>query len=307
MKLMCFRGNNEVSSHTKEIDNEVSGEMFAIRTLSEKTGVNSVTLRAWERRYGLLKPKRTVKGHRLYDDADVLRVEAIVRWIQQGVAVSKVRALLDDKAVSIDNVPRSNEWIDWQTQLVTASLSFEESKVEHLYHQVFSQYPPLVAVRNWIIPSLEKLNPGAGGHFCATVLIACLSARLTTLKNQHKESPVILIAGVSGQRSLWCFLASAILNDQGFSCLVMPIMSGIQNISDLVKGVNPHKVIVFAEGEFVTKFDDAISAMESWNRSVSIIGASFWLAAKDVELTPNDKLAIHSEPLEGILSFCTSG
>ena len=37
-----------------------------IREVARQTGVNAVTLRAWERRYGLIVPQRTPKGHRLY-------------------------------------------------------------------------------------------------------------------------------------------------------------------------------------------------------------------------------------------------
>lgn len=36
-------------------------KLFAISEVSEITGVNSVTLRAWQRRYGLLVPLRTTK------------------------------------------------------------------------------------------------------------------------------------------------------------------------------------------------------------------------------------------------------
>ena len=97
-----------------------SSEYFPIRELSLRTGVNSVTLRAWERRYGLLKPKRTDKGHRLYDQGDVQRVEGILRWIQQGVAVSKVRALLE-KGAMLDSVVPSNEWLEWQGALIKAA------------------------------------------------------------------------------------------------------------------------------------------------------------------------------------------
>jgi len=43
-----------------------TNERFPIRTVSELTGVNSVTLRAWERRYGLIQPVRKESGHRLY-------------------------------------------------------------------------------------------------------------------------------------------------------------------------------------------------------------------------------------------------
>ena len=43
-----------------------SSELFPIRTVANLTGVNAVTLRAWERRHGLIKPVRTPSGHRLY-------------------------------------------------------------------------------------------------------------------------------------------------------------------------------------------------------------------------------------------------
>ena len=45
--------------------------LLPIRVISRLSGVNTVTLRARERRYGLLTPTRTEKGHRLYSQEDV--------------------------------------------------------------------------------------------------------------------------------------------------------------------------------------------------------------------------------------------
>lgn len=45
-----------------------------IRTVSALTRVNPVTLRAWERRYGVIRPLRTPKGLRLYAETDFERV-----------------------------------------------------------------------------------------------------------------------------------------------------------------------------------------------------------------------------------------
>ncbi|MFO7703780.1 MAG: MerR family DNA-binding transcriptional regulator, partial [Halopseudomonas sp.] len=39
-----------------------SSVMLPIREVSRVTGVNAITLRAWERRYGLITPHRTEKG-----------------------------------------------------------------------------------------------------------------------------------------------------------------------------------------------------------------------------------------------------
>ncbi|MGH8463007.1 MAG: MerR family transcriptional regulator, partial [Pseudomonas sp.] len=65
-------------------------ELFPIREVSRLTGINPVTLRAWERRYGLIQPTRTESGHRLYSQADIDVVRNILGWIERGVAVSKV-------------------------------------------------------------------------------------------------------------------------------------------------------------------------------------------------------------------------
>ena len=71
-----------------------SGELFPIREVARLTGINPVTLRAWERRYGLIQPIRTDSGHRLYSRTDVETVHRILDWIERGVAVSKVGKIL---------------------------------------------------------------------------------------------------------------------------------------------------------------------------------------------------------------------
>lgn len=68
---------------------EVNETTLPIREISKITGVNSVTLRAWERRYGLIKPLRTSKGHRLYRAEDLERVREIQSWLSRGLAISK--------------------------------------------------------------------------------------------------------------------------------------------------------------------------------------------------------------------------
>ena len=69
-------------------------ELFPIREVSRLTGVNAVTLRAWERRYGLIQPIRTDSGHRLYSQADIDEIRRILGWLERGVAVSKVGSIL---------------------------------------------------------------------------------------------------------------------------------------------------------------------------------------------------------------------
>ncbi|MCU1623576.1 MAG: hypothetical protein JWL79_2421 [Frankiales bacterium] len=55
--------------------------------LARRTGVGVSTLRAWENRYSFLKPVRSPAGHRLYDEADVERVHAVLRLVGEGLTL----------------------------------------------------------------------------------------------------------------------------------------------------------------------------------------------------------------------------
>jgi DNA-binding transcriptional MerR regulator len=60
---------------------------MSIGEVARRTGMTVPTLRAWERRYGLLVPVRTAGGHRRYSEEDVRRVLAVIELTGQGWAV----------------------------------------------------------------------------------------------------------------------------------------------------------------------------------------------------------------------------
>ena len=64
-----------------------------IGELSRRSGVSPELLRAWERRYGLLRPQRSAGGLRLYSSGDLERVRAMQRHMTQGLAAREAAAL----------------------------------------------------------------------------------------------------------------------------------------------------------------------------------------------------------------------
>ncbi|MBK7723291.1 MAG: MerR family transcriptional regulator [Austwickia sp.] len=61
---------------------------LSIGQLSTRTGIDSRTLRAWERRYGLFQPSREANGYRRYGQDDVDRATLMRRLTQQGTRAS---------------------------------------------------------------------------------------------------------------------------------------------------------------------------------------------------------------------------
>ena len=69
---------------------------YTIRIVSSETGVNAITLRAWERRYGLITPKRTAKGHRLYTEQDIRLIRQVVALLNRGIPISQAQAMINN-------------------------------------------------------------------------------------------------------------------------------------------------------------------------------------------------------------------
>src|SRR3954469_2786011 len=61
-----------------------AGMGLRIGELSRRVGVTPDLLRAWERRYELLRPQRTRSGQRLYTDADEARVRRMLGHMDRG-------------------------------------------------------------------------------------------------------------------------------------------------------------------------------------------------------------------------------
>ena len=65
---------------------------YSIGEFARLSGITPTTLRAWQRRYGLLKPLRTEGGHRQYSDEDVQQALKILDWVKKGVPIGPGKA-----------------------------------------------------------------------------------------------------------------------------------------------------------------------------------------------------------------------
>ncbi|WP_163834633.1 MerR family transcriptional regulator [Spartinivicinus ruber] len=147
------------------IENTDTSQLIPIREVSKLTGVNAVTLRAWERRYGLIKPNRTAKGHRLYSMGHIKRINQIVEWINRGVAVSKVKGLLERQSTqptTTETPPtestNNEQWLSYQEQISTAVQHFNESKLDDLCNQALAIYPINTVSDSLLLPVLKTLE-----------------------------------------------------------------------------------------------------------------------------------------------------
>src|SRR3954447_6042132 len=80
--------------------------MYTIAEAARRSGVTVPVLRAWERRYGVVAPKRTASGYRLYDEDDIARVREIRRLVESGWSPSSAGARVAAEGVPVRNDAR---------------------------------------------------------------------------------------------------------------------------------------------------------------------------------------------------------
>lgn len=167
---------------------ENSEETLPIREISRLTGVNSVTLRAWERRYGLIKPLRTHKGHRLYRKEDVELIKKIQAWLARGLAIGKISELLDPNQFSYElNV--ENVWQSYLDELLALMSELNLGKLDAWFNQLFSVYPADIIADQLIAPALEHFEQGVYGNATKkSILVNRVSEYLLMLTQRQRQS-----------------------------------------------------------------------------------------------------------------------
>lgn len=171
---------------TSLIDETLKEAVIPIREISRLTGVNSVTLRAWERRYGLIKPLRTHKGHRLYRSEDVALVKKIQAWLARGLAIGKVSELLESDQVINEN-ELENTWQEQLNELLEIMADLNLGRFDAFFNRIFSVYPAALIADQLIIPALECLRQEVfGNNVKNAILIHRLSEYLLMLTQRQR-------------------------------------------------------------------------------------------------------------------------
>lgn len=76
---------------------------YPVQVVVRQTGLTPHVLRAWEKRYGAVRPTRSESGRRLYTDLDIRRLKLLRRITKQGHPIGNVATLPDE---TLENLAR---------------------------------------------------------------------------------------------------------------------------------------------------------------------------------------------------------
>jgi MerR family transcriptional regulator, light-induced transcriptional regulator len=228
-------------------------ELLRIGELSNRVGVSPELLRAWERRYGLLRPARSAGGLRLYSPADVERVALMQEHLAQGMAAAEaaaqaVRDAADEEAARTAFRPETI-----RSELAEALDAFDEPRAQAVLDRLLAVTTVETVLSEVVVPYLQELGERwergeasvAQEHFASGVL----RGRLLGLARGWGlgVGPVAVLACLPGeQHDLGLIAFGLALRSRGWRIVYLGPDSPIDTVADVSRRLQPSLIVLNA-------------------------------------------------------------
>jgi MerR family transcriptional regulator, light-induced transcriptional regulator len=226
-----------------------------IGELSRRTGVAPELLRAWERRYGLLRPDRSEGGFRLYSDADERRVEAMKEQLKKGYAAAEAARLATDGASAGEARAQGDDGeLTLEARRLREALdAFDEAAAQASLDNLFAAFTVETVLAAVVLPYLAELGERwatgdatvAQEHFASNPI----RGRLLGLARGWgaADGPRAVLACAPGElHDLGLIAFGVTLNRRGWAVAYLGPDTPVESLTDAVARLKPDLVVVSA-------------------------------------------------------------
>ena len=115
---------------------------YSIKDLEVLSGIKMHTIRIWEKRYDLLKPKRTDTNIRTYDDNNLKRLLNISLLTRNGFKISKVARWDDDtiRKTILEITENKTSESDYIEQFMILMVDLDVAGMEKLLNEIIAKF-----------------------------------------------------------------------------------------------------------------------------------------------------------------------
>lgn len=193
---------------------------YEIHEVAQLTGLAPARLRAWERRYEIIRPRRMPNGYRAYSGDQVALLRAFARLVEAGERIGDLAARPREEVLSqaesrtLDGSP--------QAALLHAIKAFDRERLEGLVAQQLSLRGLRAFAEEVVLPLAQEVGdlwalgkiPIAAEHLASEVVLHALKGGLRMARG---GGPLIVAGCLPTERHEWGVLASlAVIQDEGW-------------------------------------------------------------------------------------------
>jgi DNA-binding transcriptional MerR regulator/methylmalonyl-CoA mutase cobalamin-binding subunit len=228
-----------------------------IGELSRRVGVSVENLRMWERRYGLMSPRRTAGNQRLYSTVDEMRVRLMLRHLAQGLPARQAAEQVSAARLTVrpgagPSVPPEEVRVTHEE--MRAGLDrFDETGAQRVLERLFVAYAPVTVVRDVLLPYLRSVGERwaeghvsvAQEHFASNFL----HARLLAMARGWDRGlgPRVLLACAPAEQHTFGLIAFGVaMHGLGWRVTYLGADSPVHMVAHAATHTSPDVVVLYA-------------------------------------------------------------
>ena len=244
-----------------------------IGELSRRSGVSRELLRAWEQRYGLLRPTRSDGGFRLYTSQDEQRVAVMRSHLERGLSAAQAARLTLDEDRPPAALPDTPESDRGAAELRAALDAFDESAAQAVLDRLLATFSVETVLREVVLTYLRELGERwergeasvAQEHFASQVL----RSRMLGLARgwDRGVGPRAVLACMPGEHHDLGLIAFGLgLRARGWRITFLGPDTPLDTLTQAVDRLQPDAAVLVAATP--ARFDDGRRALRRLARAV---------------------------------------
>lgn len=176
---------------------------FTIKDIENLSGIKAHTIRIWEQRYQIIRPKRKSTNHRIYDNDDLKRILRISYLYHCGFKISKIAQLSEEEIKKIAlEMPHQDRFYEIHAnQMMEAMIDFDQIRFEKIFHNLLLHIGFEQTITKVIYPYLERVGLlwmtgniiPAQEHFASNLIRKKILVAIDGLKLPHASSSHFLL------------------------------------------------------------------------------------------------------------------
>lgn len=244
--------------------------IYNIKAISQLTGLLPVTLRAWERRYGLPKPKRGDQGYRLYSEEDLRTLQWLKAQVDAGMSISRAVEYLielrDSGKNPLQSLPQKpvdnfDNIQQFQQELLKSLLNIDESNSTLLLRRSFALFSLNQVLLDIIQPVMVEIGEMwhrkeiavASEHFATQFFIQYLNSILGSLASPSHNG-IIISACVPGEmHQLGILMLSVLLRWEGWDVRYLGPNLKLERLEEGLSKIHPRMIMLSSTSEATAK------------------------------------------------------
>lgn len=203
--------------------------MYTIKQAAERTGIPAATLRAWERRYAVLRPPRSAGGYRLYDDASIRDLEVMKGLVALGhsprQAAVEVTARRAGSPPGQDLPPGSAQPLPPIGAALDAARAHDIRRLSRAAEVALASGPLPDVVGQWLFPLVAAIGDAwaageisvATEHGASHVLMRVLAEQLDAALPASSHPDVLVGLPRGARHEIGALAFAAVAAQQGMS------------------------------------------------------------------------------------------